>query len=118
MEENKIELPVDMDGEQIKPGDTVWIVWGEGEPTKRKVKSLVYMGEEENPWYVRFAPGFGDCVPAYLTHKDPSTLETIKEGIYHLVMAEYLDDPEGEVENIVKRIEKLIESNKSENQDD
>ena len=36
--------------------------------------------------------------------------EKLKDEIYHLVMSEYLDDPEGDVDRIVDRIKDIVDS--------
>lgn len=36
----------------------------------------------------------------------------LKDEIYHLVMSEYLDDPEDDVDRIVDRIKNLVETSK------
>lgn len=42
-----------------------------------------------------------------LTHERPDSWERLEKDAYHLVMSEYLDTPEEDVRNIVRRAKAL-----------
>ena len=106
-----IELPVDADGVPIRLGDKVWML---DQGTCLRVTELSFCGNSRlAKWFVM---GSGDedatrgytAWPTNLSHKAPDTLKRIKYDTYHLVMAEFIEDPEGEVEKIFERIERLF----------
>ena len=104
-ETDVVELPRDADGMPIRVGETVFLCDGEG----YKVDSLT---RDEGGWLVKLNVtgrncGVISCRPSSVTHKEPDSLEAIEKNIYHLVMSEYLDDPEGDVKVVMERIKKL-----------
>ena len=102
-----VALPLDEDGVPVCIGETVFLCDGEG----YKVDSLTMVSDG---WLVKLnIPGRNcgviSCRPSSVTHKEPDSLEAIEKQVYHLVMSEYLDDPEGDVKAVMERIKKLME---------
>ena len=98
------ELPVDADGMVFMPGDTVW----EGEE-EGAVQAVTL---KRSGWYVLVKwvkNGFCTSVaPKSLTHENPDFWDAIEREVYHLVMSEYLDDPEGDVKRVVEQIKETV----------
>lgn len=108
-----IELPVDADGVPIRLGDKVWML---DQGTCLRVIDLSFCGDSRlAQWFVK---GSVDedmtrtytAWPTNLSHKAPDTLKRIKKDTYSLVMAEFIEDPEGEVEKIFERVRKLFDA--------
>lgn len=102
-----VELPKDADGEPIRPGD---VLFHKKFPTcsfevtrierKKDGSWIVLARSDGNP------PDPINCDA--FSHVRHDSLESIEEDIYHLVMSEYLDDPEADVKTIMERIKKLM----------
>ena len=100
-----VELPEDADGVPIQSGETVYDIDGD-ECVVRSITMTV------DGWRIGV---YGKCSgfildslhPSRVTHVAPDSLESIEKDICHLVMSEYLDDPEGDVKAIMERIKKL-----------
>lgn len=108
-----IELPVDADGVPIRLGDKVWML---DQATCMRVTRLSLSGDSRlSQWFVN-GPGDESATreyeawPTNLSHKAPDTLKRIKYDTYDLVMAEFIEDPEGEVEKLFERIERLFDA--------
>lgn len=103
-----VPLPEGEDREPILVGETVYdSVDGE----ECVVKSITRTADG---WRIGIAgkrSGFiSDSLhPTMVTHAKPDSLESIEHDIYHLVMAEYLEDPEADVKAVMERIKKLKE---------
>lgn len=85
------ETMYSLDGEVVKvrnfeywPSDCIW----------RMVVS-VYSNHYEKP----------ECLLLF----PPDSWEKLEHDIYHLVMGEYLDDPEGDVKDVISRAKALAE---------
>ena len=99
---------LDADGVPIKVGDTVYFVGGSG--ARYAVKDI------------GFEPGgaFVDIIdegrysatvnPEILTHEQPDSWERIEEDAYNLVMSEYLETPEDDVRDLVRRAKALAKA--------
>lgn len=100
-----VELPEDAGGVPILVGDVVYDAFD------RMECSVYSVTMAADGWHVAIRLPNGDIChrikPNTLTHVAPDSLESIEKDIYHLVMSEYLDDPEGDVKAIMERIEKL-----------
>lgn len=98
-------LPKDAEGVPILVGDVVYDDFDHMEC------SVYYVTMAADGWHVAIRLPNGDIChrikPNTLTHVAPDSLESIEKDIYHLVMSEYLDDPEGDVRAIMERIKKL-----------
>lgn len=88
--EGKIELPRDVNGVPIKPGDTVYkapdktsFVYGESCMTPMKVKSLELMNNSE--WWVNIYDRDLGHAPSVLTHVSPDTWKDIENAIDRLI---------------------------------
>ena len=100
-----MELPEDADGVPILVGD---MVCDDFDHMECSVYSVTMTADG---WHIAIRLPNGDIChrikPNTLTHVAPDSLESIEKGIYHLVMSEYLDDPEADVKAIMERIKKL-----------
>ena len=119
--EGKIELPRDVNGVPIKPGDTVYkapgkdsFAYGENCITPMVVKSLELMNNSE--WWVNIYDRNLGHTPSVLTHVPPDNLESIKEAINWLVhyarrMGSDLSEEEvkKEISDLMKRIKTMME---------
>ena len=101
---------LDADGVPIEVGDTVYFVDGcgssliveridanGGEPAV----DLVYSGERIH-WH--------SANPEKLTHERPDSWEQLEKDAYHLVMSEYLETPEKDVSDLVRRAKALAKA--------
>lgn len=100
-----VELPEDADGVPIRPGEVLYLTADE---TRIEITAEEFICD--GSWVVEGKRG-GELAywkPERLTHVAPDSLESIEKDIYHLVMSEYLDDPEADVKTIMERIKKLM----------
>ena len=99
-----MELPEDADGEPIRLGEELHLTAHKG-----RVEVVAMELSRDGSWIVEGKCGGALTYwrPDSLTHVAPDSLESIEKGIYHLVMSEYLDDPEADVKAIMERIGKL-----------
>ena len=111
--EGKIELPRDVNGVPIKPGDTVYkapgkdsFAYGENCITPMVVKSLELMNNSE--WWVNIYDRDLGHAPSVLTHVPPDTLETIENTIRKLVLDARRIGSELSKEQIEREIARLI----------
>lgn len=107
---NMVELPVDKDGEVIRPGD---VVYGE-DNLRHEVYQIVF--KDDGKWLVLVSGG-RLCAgtysnPAAFTHKQPVTVKTLVER-----MRDVLDDDDdmtawvfSELSHIADQLEKLGDS--------
>lgn len=99
---------LDADGAPIEVGDTVYCD-GEDEPLRvvgshagtREV-TLTTANDSNFAYYT--------VEPSRLSHKRPDSWERIEEDAYHLVMSEYLETPEKDVGDIVRRAKALAKA--------
>lgn len=111
----RYELPkpvLDADGAPIEVGDTVWTTYGYSH--QRVVSAVFANGSEEYgiPYgipAVRYASGGWDRANS-VTHERPDSWERLEEDAYHLVMSEYLETPEEDVRDIVRRAKALAKA--------
>ncbi len=106
-----IELPVDVDGVPIRIGDHVWMRDKDAHMVVTRLSVARCLGKDE--WCIRGRDAEDNerghfTHPLNLSHKAPDSLKLIKRDTYDLVMAEFIEDPEGEVEKIFERIERLF----------
>ena len=104
-----VEWPRFEDGELVKVGDTV----GSDEPFTAKEIAF-----EPERWLIKassrsaygyFHGAFGDPVKRP-TPERPDSWERLEEDAYHLVMSEYLETPEEDVRNLVRRAKALAKA--------
>lgn len=101
---------LDADGVPIEVGDTVYLR-GNGREGK-----VVGFYEDEGETWVSVSYELGsdrmtvntDCKA--LTHERPDSWESIEEDAYHLVMSEYLETPEEDVRDLVRRAKALAKA--------
>lgn len=95
------------DGVEIKVGDTVYY---DGDPEPLTVGSF----DDPGCVYLTSAKGSDGTLytiePSLLTHKRPDSWERLEEDAYHLVMSEYLETPEDDVRDIVRRAKALAKA--------
>ena len=102
---------LDADGVPIKVGDTVYC---DGDPEPLTVDSF------DDPGFVYLTSAKGSdgtlytIEPSLLTHKRPDSWERIEEDVYHLVMSEYLETPEKDVSDLVRRAKALAKAGEGE----
>ena len=112
--DNTIELPVDANGVPIRLKDVVWTL--DSRAKMRVDKIMLYSDQSGyacSQWLVSIIgyrnPSHGYTTsPANLSHEAPDSMGRIKNDTYDLVMAEFIEDPEGEVEKIFERISRLL----------
>ena len=101
---------LDADGVQIKVDDTVYFVDGDARPlTVERIDAnggepavdLVYAGQILH-WH--------SANPEKLTHERPDSWKRIEDDAYHLVMSEYLETPEEDVRDLVRRAKALAKA--------
>lgn len=95
------------DGVEIKVGDTVYY---DGDPEPLTVDSF----DDPGCVYLTSAKGSDGTLytiePSLLTHKRPDSWERLEEDAYHLVMSEYLETPEKDVGDLVRRAKALAKA--------
>lgn len=97
--------PKDAEGVPIRPGEVLYLTADE---TRIEITAVEFICD--GSWIVAGKRG-GELAywkPEMLTHVALDSLESIEKDIYHLVMSEYLDDPEADVKAIMERIKKLM----------
>ena len=107
-----MELPRDADGVPIRPGDVLYgLAHTPAKPFQdMSIKEMVIA--KDGKWRVNGRctdRGLLTITERWYTHVKPDTWESVEADIYHLVMAEYLEDPEADVKAIMERIKKLKE---------
>ena len=115
--EDTIKLPLDADGVPIRPGDVVYVSYGEGSKTLLKqfeVRSIEHTDLKYHPWVVNVVGG--ECVytPEAFTHTNPDTLEDIEKSIRELMEQTRLDGPlcyrvNDGVAPLMERIKRMVE---------
>lgn len=96
---------LDADGKPIEVGDTVYC---DGEDEALTVTSISGVGVEYCCVTVKNADSSRCTVDApRLTHERPDSWERIEDDAYRLVMSEYLDTPEEDVRDLVRRAKAL-----------
>lgn len=98
---------LDADGVEIKVGDTVYCD-GDDEPLKAESfddPGCVYVTLAKSPNGMLYT-----IEPSRLSHERPDTWERLEEDAYHLVMSEYLETPEKDVSDIVRRAKALAKA--------
>lgn len=95
------------DGEPIEVGDTVYC---DDDPEPLVVDSFddpgcVYLTLAKNPDSMLYT-----IEPSRLTHERPDSWERLEKDAYHLVMSEYLETPEKDVSDLVRRAKALVKA--------
>lgn len=101
---------LDADGVPINVGDTVWCEGNEGPFTVDYVHVTGYR-------CVTIKSTNGMCItvdPERLTHKRPDSWERLEKDAYHLVMSEYIETPEKDVSDLVRRAKALAKAGETE----
>lgn len=94
-------MPHDMDGREIKVGDTIERV---GSGLQIHVTDVMPLPVSiDNDAMGRLTVG----VPPLWRVMEPDSWERLEEDAYHLVMSEYLDAPEDDVKDLVRRAKAL-----------
>lgn len=116
---------LDADGVSIKVGDIVYgvstnvgdvsyVSLGKGKAyTVKRIKAngenyLVDIAEVKCEWRLY------SVSPENLTHERPDSWERIEDDAYHLVMSEYLETPEEDVKDLVRRAKALAKADEKE----
>ena len=98
--EDTIKLPLDADGVPIRPGDVVYVPFGQDQPIM--VRAIKYDSSSTTPWAIVTNDGRYICSPKGLTHVKPETLEDIERDIAKGVK-------ENEVPALMERIKRMVE---------
>lgn len=103
---------LDADGVEIRVSDTVY---GDDDPEQLIVDSFdgpgcVCVTLAKSPSGMLYT-----IEPSRLTHERPDSWERLEEDVYHLVMSEYLETPEKDVGDIVRRAKALAKAGEVEN---
>lgn len=107
-----VELPVDAEGVPIRPGDVLYGLADTPAKSFQDMSIEKMVIAKDGKWRVNGIctdSGFITITERWYTHVKPDTWESVEADIYHLVMAEYLEDPEADVKDIMERIKKLKE---------
>lgn len=95
------------DGVEIRVGDTVYC---DDDPEPLVVDSF----DDPGCVYLTSVKGSDGTLytiePSLLTHKRPDSWEQLEKDAYHLVMSEYLETPEKDVGDIVRRAKALAKA--------
>lgn len=98
---------LDADGAPIEVGETVYC---DGDPEPLTVDSF----DDPGCVYLTSAKGSDGTLytiePSLLTHKRPDSWERLEKDAYHLVMSEYLETPEKDVSDLVRRAKALAKA--------
>lgn len=97
------------DGVPIKVGDAVWATYDGRKYVVKAVCSDGSLNPEratDDGCMVKYEEGGWDFAKK-VTHERPDSWERLEEDAYHLVMSEYLDTPEEDVRDIVRRAKAL-----------
>ena len=101
---------LDADGVPIEVGDTVYL-----RSSGREGEVAGFCKEDGKTWvFVSYKLG-SDSITVNtegkaLTHERPDSWERLEEDAYHLVMSEYLDTPDEDVRDIVRRAKALAKA--------
>lgn len=98
---------LDADGAPIEVGDTVYCD-GEDEPLK-----VSHITDSIKVTLIDDRASYCTVKPSRLTHERPDSWERIEDDAYHLVMSEYLDTPEEDVRDLVRRAKALAKKEKA-----
>lgn len=101
---------LDADGAPIEVGDTVYL-----RSNGRKGEVTGFYEEDGVTWVAVSYELGGDRMTVNtegkaLTHERPDSWERIEKDAYHLVMSEYLETPEDDVRDIVRRAKALAKA--------
>lgn len=101
---------IDANGETIEVGDTVYL-----RSNGREGEVVGFYKEDGKTWVsVSYKLGSDSMTVntegKALTHKRPDSWEQLEEDAYHLVMSEYLETPEKDVSDIVRRAKALAKA--------
>lgn len=97
---------LDADGVPIEVGDTVWC----DEDQLSVVCSTVGAAGDVRTTVKDDEGTHYTLKPSCLSHKRPDSWELIEKDVYHLVMSEYLETPEEDVSDIVRRAKALAKA--------
>lgn len=114
-----MKLPLDADGVPIRIGDEMWLQCAEGEePLKRIVIGYRASSSGESTLFIGKAEGKreGTCCAQYWSHKKPEpsedeppdSWEKLEKDVYHAVMTDFIEDPEGEVRDLIRRAKEMV----------
>ena len=117
MMEDTIKLPLDADGVPIRPGDVIYMNYGEGSKKLLKqfeVRSIEHTDTKYHPWVVNVVGDVCAYTPEAFTHTNPDTLEDIEKAINELMeeaTLEYLAKAEikEKVAPLMERIKRMVE---------
>ena len=99
---------LDADGAPIEVGDAVYFVGGSG--TRLSVKDIDFKPDGAFVDIIDEGRYSATVNPESLTHERPDSWERLEEDAYHLVMSEYLETPEEDVRDIVRRAKALAKA--------
>ena len=99
---------LDADGAPIEVGDTVYFVGGPG--TRFAVKDIDFKPDGAFVDIIDEGRYSATVNPETLTHERPDSWERLEEDAYHLVMSEYLETPEDDVRDLVRRAKALAKA--------
>ena len=99
---------LDADGAPIEVGDTVYFVGGSG--TRFAVKDIDFKPDGAFVDIIDEDRYSATVNPESLTHERPDSWERLEEDAYHLVMSEYLETPEKDVSDIMRRAKALAKA--------
>lgn len=110
MEKNKKRVyslcpPVDAAGELV-PLETSYMY--DSSNIKHRILSFSFIPSTKK-WLVELDDCNFDVNVENMCLTKDGVYKKLKDDIYHLVMSEYLDDPEGDVDRIVDRIKDLVD---------
>ena len=103
---------IDADGVPIKVGDTVWATYNGCKHIVMAVCSDGSLHPEmltNDGCMVEYEEGLWDFAKK-VTHERPDSWERIEDDAYHLVMSEYLETPEEDVRDLVRRAKALAKA--------
>lgn len=101
---------IDASGETIEVGDTVYL------RSNGREGEVVGFYKEDGKTWVSVSYKLGSDIMTVntegkaLTHKRPDSWEQLEKDAYHLVMSEYLDTPDEDVRDIVRRAKALAKA--------
>ena len=101
---------LDADGAPIEVGDTVWCDDGD-EPLR---VTLIHTSGYRSVSLDGKGGEHYSLDPERLTHERPDSWEQLEKDAYHLVMSEYLETPEKDVSDIVRRAKALAKAGEGE----
>lgn len=99
-------------GVSTNVGDVAYVSLGKGKAyTVKRIEAngenyLVDIAEAKNRWPVY------SVNPENLTHERPDSWEQFEEDVYHLITKGYLDTPDRDIKNIVRRAKALAKAKK------